>query len=49
MQAGGASAMQQDMINKMVAGAVEAMEATVDAVSTIQFTNRGRSHISSAV
>lgn len=31
MQAGGASAMQQDMINKMVAGAVEAMEATVDA------------------
>ena len=36
MQAGGAAAMQQQMINNMVAGAVEAMEATVDAVRNPQ-------------
>ena len=32
-----AGAAQQEMINQMVAGAVEAMEASVDAVSFLFF------------
>ena len=32
-----AGAQQQQMINQMVAGAVEAMEATVDAVSALSY------------